>query len=115
TAGARRQGAEGGIDHAKISPSGPHGRIVARDVEAAARAAPRPAVAAAPGEALSADTIKAIYRDVPFREVPLDGMRKTIATRLVQAKQTIPHFYLTADVEIGRLIAMREEANAAAA
>jgi pyruvate dehydrogenase E2 component (dihydrolipoamide acetyltransferase) len=111
---ARRLAAEGGIDVAKISPSGPHGRIVARDVEAAARTAPRPAIAAAPAEALSAETIKAIYRDVPFREVPLDGMRKTIATRLVQAKQTIPHFYLTADVEIGRLITMREEANAAA-
>jgi pyruvate dehydrogenase E2 component (dihydrolipoamide acetyltransferase) len=112
---ARRLAAEGGIDLAKVSPSGPHGRIVARDVEAATRtAAARPAIAAAPAEALSADTIKAIYRDVPFREVPLDGMRKTIATRLVQAKQTIPHFYLTADVEIGRLITMREEANAAA-
>src|SRR5262249_24961913 len=45
---------------------------------------------------------------------PLDGMRRIIATRLVQAKQTIPHFYLTADVEIGRLITLREEANAAA-
>jgi pyruvate dehydrogenase E2 component (dihydrolipoamide acetyltransferase) len=111
---ARRLAAEGGIDVASISPSGPHGRITARDVEAAARAAPRPASAAAPAEGLSADAIKAIYRDVPFREVPLDGMRKTIATRLVQAKQTIPHFYVTADVEIGRLITMREEANAAA-
>jgi pyruvate dehydrogenase E2 component (dihydrolipoamide acetyltransferase) len=112
---ARRLAAQGGIDLAKISPSGPHGRITARDVEAAARAAPRPAIAAAPAEGPSADAVRAIYRDVPFREVPLDGMRKTIATRLVQAKQTIPHFYLTADVEIGRLITMREEANAAAA
>ena len=51
---------------------------------------------------------------MPFEEIPLDGMRKTIATRLVQAKQTIPHFYLTADVEIGALIKLREEANAAA-
>jgi pyruvate dehydrogenase E2 component (dihydrolipoamide acetyltransferase) len=65
-------------------------------------------------EGPSADAIKALYRDVPFEEVPLDGMRKTIATRLQQAKQTIPHFYLTADVEIGRLLALREEANAAA-
>jgi pyruvate dehydrogenase E2 component (dihydrolipoamide acetyltransferase) len=112
---ARRLAAQGGIDLAKISPSGPHGRITAREVEAAVRAAPRPAIAAAPAEGPSAETIKAIYRDVPFREVPLDGMRRTIATRLVQAKQTIPHFYLTADVEIGRLITMREEANAAAA
>jgi pyruvate dehydrogenase E2 component (dihydrolipoamide acetyltransferase) len=113
---ARRLAAEGGIDLTKISPSGPHGRIVARDVEAAARVAAtlRPAIAAAPAEGPSADAIKAIYRDVPFQEVPLDGMRRTIATRLVQAKQTIPHFYLTADVGISRLITLREEANAAA-
>jgi pyruvate dehydrogenase E2 component (dihydrolipoamide acetyltransferase) len=119
---ARRLAVEGGIDLAAVSPSGPHGRIVARDVEAAARtaptAAPRPAAAAAAGVALptgpSAEEVKAIYRDVPFQEMPLDGMRRIIATRLVQAKQTIPHFYLTADVEIGRLITLREEANAAA-
>src|SRR5262252_4874579 len=117
---ARRLAAEGGIDLAAISPSGPHGRIVARDVEAAARAAPkaapRPAAAASVALAAgpSAEEVKAIYRDVPFQEVPLDGMRRIIATRLVQAKQTIPHFYLTADVEIGRLITLREEANAAA-
>jgi pyruvate dehydrogenase E2 component (dihydrolipoamide acetyltransferase) len=115
---ARRLAAEGGIDLHTISPSGPHGRIVARDVEAAARAAPRPTAAAAVGVTLaegpSSEDIKAIYRDVPFQEAPLDGMRRSIATRLVQAKQTIPHFYLTADVEIGRLITLREEANAAA-
>ena len=119
---ARRLAAEGGIDLAAVSPSGPHGRIVARDVEAAARAAPtaapRPAAAAAPDVALatgpSAEEVKAIYRDVPFQEMPLDGMRRIIASRLVQAKQTIPHFYLTADVEIGKLITLREEANAAA-
>jgi pyruvate dehydrogenase E2 component (dihydrolipoamide acetyltransferase) len=117
---ARRLAAEGGIDLATVSASGPHGRIVARDVEAAARAAPKaaPRPAAAAGIALaagpSAEEVKALYRDVPFQEVPLDGMRRIIATRLVQAKQTIPHFYLTADVEIGRLIALREDANAAA-
>src|SRR5262245_38665124 len=119
---ARRLAAEGGIDLAAVSPSGPHGRIVARDVEAAARAAPKAAprrtAAAAVGVTLaegpSAEDIKALYRDVPFQEVPLDGMRRIIATRLAQAKQTIPHFYLTADVEIGRLITLREEANAAA-
>ena len=117
---ARRLAAEGGIDLATVSPSGPHGRIVARDVEAAARAtpkaAPRPAAAAGVAVAAgpSAEDVKALYRDVPFQEVPLDGMRTTIATRLVQAKQTIPHFYLTADVEIGRLISLREDANAAA-
>jgi len=113
---ARRLAAEGGIELAQISPSGPHGRILARDVEAEVRtgavAAPRPATTSVEG--LSADSIKAIYRDVPFREVPLDGMRRTIARRLFEAKQTIPHFYLTADVEIGRLITLREDANAAA-
>jgi pyruvate dehydrogenase E2 component (dihydrolipoamide acetyltransferase) len=111
---ARRLAAEGGIDLGKISPSGPHGRIVARDVEAArasvARAAPAPTAATG----VTADQVKVLYRDVPHEEVPLDGMRKTIAARLVQATQTIPHFYLTADVEIGALIRLREEVNAAA-
>ncbi len=116
---ARRLAAEAGIDLGKVSPSGPHGRIVARDIEAAVRSAPvgappiaMPAVPLAQG--VSAEALKALYRDVPFEEVPLDSMRKTVAARLLQAKQTIPHFYLTADVEIGRLLELREEANAAA-
>jgi pyruvate dehydrogenase E2 component (dihydrolipoamide acetyltransferase) len=108
---ARRLAGEFGIDLSRIAPSGPHGRIVARDVEAVIAAKP-PIPSAARGP--SAAEIMALYRDVPFEEVPLDGMRKTIAARLVQAKQTIPHFYLTADVAIGRLLALREEANAAA-
>jgi pyruvate dehydrogenase E2 component (dihydrolipoamide acetyltransferase) len=58
--------------------------------------------------------VKALYDGIAYQEVPLDSMRRTIAKRLIEAKQTIPHFYLTADIEIGRLIAMREEANAAA-
>jgi pyruvate dehydrogenase E2 component (dihydrolipoamide acetyltransferase) len=58
--------------------------------------------------------VKALYDGVAYEEVALDSMRATIARRLVEAKSTIPHFYLTADIEIGRLIAMREEANAAA-
>ena len=110
---ARRLAAQGGIDLAGISPSGPNSRIRARDVETALASGKR----AAPGATLagpSVEQIKALYRDVPFEEVPLDGMRRTIATRLVQATQTIPHFYLTADVEIGALIKLREQANAAA-
>ena len=110
---ARRLASEAGIDLGRITPSGAHGRIVARDVEAAAATQPR-AGAAAMARGPSASEVIALYRDVPFEEVPLDGMRKTIATRLVQAKQTIPHFYLTADVEIGRLLALREDVNAAA-
>jgi pyruvate/2-oxoglutarate dehydrogenase complex dihydrolipoamide acyltransferase (E2) component len=105
---ARRLAAEGGIDLGRISPSGAHGRIVARDVEAALATSPRSVPPAAPAAGLGVNEVKALYRDVPFEEVPLDAMRKTIAARLVLAKQTIPHFYLTADVEIGRLIKLRE-------
>jgi pyruvate dehydrogenase E2 component (dihydrolipoamide acetyltransferase) len=111
---ARRLAAEGGIDLGKISPSGPHGRIVARDVEAARAVAARAAPAPTAATGVTADQVKALYRDAPHEEVPLDGMRRTIAARLVMATQTIPHFYLTADVEIGTLIKLREEVNAAA-
>ncbi len=104
----RRLASERGIDLNRISGSGPHGRIVAGDV---AKAAP---VTSAMATGASAAQVKAQYDGIPYEEVPLDTMRATIARRLVEAKQTIPHFYITADVEIGRLTAMREEANAAA-
>jgi pyruvate dehydrogenase E2 component (dihydrolipoamide acetyltransferase) len=114
---ARRLAGEAGIDLARMTGSGPHGRIVARDIESAlARGAIRggtPAPAAGPAGP-TADQVMALYRDTAFEEMPLDAMRRTIATRLVQAKQTIPHFYLTADMEIGRLLALRGEANEAA-
>jgi pyruvate dehydrogenase E2 component (dihydrolipoamide acetyltransferase) len=102
---ARRLAGERGIDLARVSGSGPHGRIVAGDVEKAAPGAPAMATGA------SAAQVKALYEGVAYEEVPLDAMRATIAKRLVEAKQTIPHFYLTADMDAGRLIAMREEAN----
>jgi pyruvate dehydrogenase E2 component (dihydrolipoamide acetyltransferase) len=104
---ARRLAGEAGIDLSNVKGSGPHGRIVARDVEAAAGSAPALARAALP------DQVKALYRDTPYQEIPLDRMRATIATRLTRA-QAIPHFYLAMDVEIGRALALREEANAAA-
>jgi pyruvate dehydrogenase E2 component (dihydrolipoamide acetyltransferase) len=107
---ARRLAGERGIDLTRISGSGPHGRIVAADVERAAPGIATPAMATG----ASAAQIKALYEGVTYEEVPLDSMRRTIATRLVEAKQTIPHFYLTADLDAGRLVAMREEANAAA-
>jgi len=107
---ARRLAGERGIDLTRISGSGPHGRIVAADVERAAPGQAAPAIATG----ASAAQVKALYEGVAYEEVPLDSMRRTIATRLVEAKQTIPHFYLTADLDAGRVIAMREEANAAA-
>ncbi|MFZ0720321.1 MAG: 2-oxo acid dehydrogenase subunit E2, partial [Xanthobacteraceae bacterium] len=105
---ARRLAGESGIDLSHLRGSGPHGRIVASDVTEAPR--PSRALAEGPGAA----EIKALYAPGSYDEVPLDGMRRTIATRLTQAA-TVPHFYLTADIEIDRLIALREEANAAAA
>jgi pyruvate dehydrogenase E2 component (dihydrolipoamide acetyltransferase) len=107
---ARRLAGERGIDLNAISGSGPHGRIVARDVEQGAPAQPVAALATGAGAA----AVKALYAGVAYEEVPLDSMRATIARRLVEAKQTIPHFYLTADIDVGRLMAMREEANSAA-
>jgi pyruvate dehydrogenase E2 component (dihydrolipoamide acetyltransferase) len=105
---ARRLAAESGIDLSRLRGSGPHGRIVAHDVEAAPRPADAPL---APRAGPSADEVKALFAPDAYEEVPLDGMRRTIAARLTQAIQTIPHFYLTADVEIDRLIKLREEAN----
>jgi len=110
---ARRLASEAGIDLSQVHGSGPHGRIVARDIGDAPRP---PRGAPATGSAgQSAAEIKALYQPGSYEEVPLDGMRRTIAARLTQAAQTIPHFYLTADIDIGRLIALREEANNAAA
>jgi pyruvate dehydrogenase E2 component (dihydrolipoamide acetyltransferase) len=106
---ARRLAGQAGIDLTRIVASGPHGRIVASDVEKAIASAPAPGMAlrAAP----SADRIKALYPEGSYEEVPLDSMRRTIATRLVEAVQTIPHFYLSTDVVIERLEAVRKEAN----
>ncbi|MGE5367750.1 MAG: dihydrolipoamide acetyltransferase family protein [Betaproteobacteria bacterium] len=107
---ARRLAGEAGIDLAQLRGSGPRGRIVARDISAAPRAAGAAPAAVGPRAA----EIKALFEPGSYQEVPLDGMRRTIAARLTQAAQTIPHFYLTVDADIGRLIALREEANNAA-
>jgi pyruvate dehydrogenase E2 component (dihydrolipoamide acetyltransferase) len=109
---ARRLAGEAGIDLSQLRGSGPRGRIVARDIAAAPQAAGAPP--AAPMTGPTAAAIKALFEPGSFEEVPLDAMRRTIAARLTQAAQTIPHFYLTADADIGRLIAMREDANNAA-
>ena len=103
---ARRLAGEAGIDLSRVHGSGPRGRIVARDIEAAPRQPP--AVAEGPGAA----EVKALFAPGSYDEVPLDGMRRTIAARLTQAA-AVPQFYLTADIAIDRLIALREEANGA--
>jgi pyruvate dehydrogenase E2 component (dihydrolipoamide acetyltransferase) len=110
---ARRMAGEAGIDLSRIVPSGPHGRIIAHDVETALAARARaPAIGglAAP----SPERVIALYEPGSYEEIPLNSMRRTIAARLTEAKQTIPHFYLTADVDMDRLNALRAEANAAA-
>ena len=106
---ARRLASEAGIDLSRLRGTGPHGRVVARDIEDA----PRPSRALAAVDGPGAAEIKALFDYDSYEEVPLDGMRKTIATRLTQAV-TVPHFYLTIDVNIDRLLALREQANAAA-
>jgi pyruvate dehydrogenase E2 component (dihydrolipoamide acetyltransferase) len=109
---ARRLAAEKGVDLTKVKGSGPHGRIVAADI-ASAGPAPAPAAAgAAMATGATADQVIALYKDVPYREVQLDGMRRTIAKRLLESKQTVPHFYLTAEVEIEELLALRKKINA---
>jgi pyruvate dehydrogenase E2 component (dihydrolipoamide acetyltransferase) len=115
---ARRMAKDSGIDIGRIAGSGPHGRIVARDV-AAARTGQGPGAAAstvaAPAIATPSDRqIRAMFEDGSYQVVPHDNMRRVIARRLVEAKLTIPHFYLTLDCNIGRLLAARREINAAA-
>ncbi|WP_306256965.1 pyruvate dehydrogenase complex dihydrolipoamide acetyltransferase [Pararhizobium sp. IMCC21322] len=123
---ARRLAKEGGIDIAAIKGSGPRNRVIKRDVEeaianggttAAAQTEPAAKTAAASSSApsgMSDDAILKLYADDSYELVPHDGMRKTIAARLTEAKQTIPHFYLTIDCDLDALLAMRSQLNAAA-
>jgi pyruvate dehydrogenase E2 component (dihydrolipoamide acetyltransferase) len=119
---ARRLAKEAGIDIARIAGSGPHGRIIARDVAAAKEgrglrapaAAPTGAPAPAIAPSMSDQQIRALYEEGSYEVVPHDGMRRTIAQRLTASVQTIPHFYLTVDCDIGKLLAAREEINAGA-
>jgi pyruvate dehydrogenase E2 component (dihydrolipoamide acetyltransferase) len=111
---ARRLAKDAGIDLARIPGSGPHGRIIARDVEAAKSGKGPAAVRALPIQAPSDEKIMALFEPGSFELVPHDNMRKIIARRLVEAKLTIPHFYLTLDCNVGKLLAAREEINAAA-
>jgi pyruvate dehydrogenase E2 component (dihydrolipoamide acetyltransferase) len=117
---ARRLAKEAGIDLSRIAGSGPHGRIIAHDVEQAKSgkglkapaAAPSPAPALAPS--MSDQQVLALFEPGSYEIVPHDNMRRTIAQRLTASVQTVPHFYLTIDCDIGKLIAAREEINKAA-
>ncbi len=117
---ARRLAKDAGIDLARINGSGPHGRVVARDVEGAKSGkglkAPAAAPAAGPSLApgMSDKQILALFEEGSYEVVPHDGMRRTIAQRLTASVQTVPVFYLTMDCDIGKLLVAREEINAAA-
>ncbi|WP_227267856.1 pyruvate dehydrogenase complex dihydrolipoamide acetyltransferase [Roseobacter weihaiensis] len=117
---ARRIAADKGLDLATIKGSGPRGRIVKADVEnataeaskpEAAKPATAPASSAAPASGPSADVVMAMYQGREYEEISLNGMRKTIAARLTEAKQSIPHFYLRRDIELDALLKFRGELN----
>ena len=121
---ARRIAADKGLDLSQITGSGPHGRIVKSDVESA-EASPKAATASAPSSAapaaaasssaptgMATETVLKMYADREYEELPLDGMRKTIAARLSEAKQTIPHFYLRREIKLDALLKFRADLNA---
>jgi pyruvate dehydrogenase E2 component (dihydrolipoamide acetyltransferase) len=123
---ARRLAKDAGLDIAAISGSGPHGRVVKSDVEKAVatgtgKAAPAPQLAAgaAPAAApapkgASDESVLKLFEAGSYELVPHDGMRKTIARRLTESKQTIPHFYVSVDCELDALLALRAQLNTAA-
>ena len=122
---ARRIAKDAGLDISAIGGSGPHGRVVKRDVEAAiaggaGKAAAMPAAAtaeapkAASAPAMSADQVLQLFEEGSYELVKHDNMRKTIARRLTEAKQTIPHFYVSVDCELDALLKLRGELNKAA-
>ncbi|HEY5306569.1 MAG TPA: pyruvate dehydrogenase complex dihydrolipoamide acetyltransferase [Pseudolabrys sp.] len=116
---ARRLAKDAGLDLDRVQGSGPHGRVIARDIEDAksgkglrvpGAAAQGPAIA----PTMSDQQILSLYEQGSYELIPHDGMRRTIAQRLTASVQTIPHFYETMDCDIGKLMAAREEINAAA-
>ena len=125
---ARRIAKDAGIDVSAVKGTGPHGRVVRADVEAAlaggataradkpatAASAAAPAAAAPAPKAMSDDAVLKLFEEGSYELVPHDSMRKTIARRLTEAKSTIPHFYMTVDCELDALLALRTQLNAAA-
>ena len=117
---ARRLAKEAGIELGRINGSGPHGRVIARDVEEAKSGKGLKAPAAAPAgtpsiaPSMSDKQILSLFEEGSYEVVPHDGMRRTIAQRLTASIQNVPHFYLTIDCDIGKLLTAREEINEAA-
>ncbi|MEH2468675.1 pyruvate dehydrogenase E2 component (dihydrolipoamide acetyltransferase) [Nitrobacteraceae bacterium AZCC 2161] len=115
---AKRLAKDAGIELGRITGSGPHGRVIAKDVERAKSGsglkAPAAAPAAAPSVGPSDQQIRALFKPDSYEVVPHDNMRKVIAQRLSAADRDIPQYYLTADCDVGRLVAAREEINALA-
>src|SRR6267154_2101663 len=107
---ARRLAKEAGIELGRINGSGPHGRVIARDVEEAQSGKGLKAPAAAPAGApaiapsMSDKQIRALFEDGSYEVIPHDGMRRIIAQRLTASVQTVPHFYLTIDCDVGKLL-----------
>jgi pyruvate dehydrogenase E2 component (dihydrolipoamide acetyltransferase) len=108
---ARRLARQAGLPIAAISGTGPRGRITAADVRAASETKP---AAAAPAPAAAGGAVEKLYPAGSFEAVPVDGMRRTIAARLTESKQTVPHFYLSVTCTLDRLMAARERLNASA-
>ena len=108
---ARRIAKSTNVDLANIKGSGPYGRIVKADVQSKNAIALEKAPKTQITSSVTSESIKAMYKDREFAEIPLDGMRKVIANRLTEAKQTIPHFYLRKSVNLDKLLIVRSEMN----
>ena len=108
---ARRIAEKKGLELKNFKGSGPHGRIVKVDVETEKVVISAASVALPIVSSATSDSIKLIYQDREYSEIALDGMRKVIASRLTEAKQTIPHFYLRRSVQLDNLLKIRSEMN----
>ncbi len=108
---AKRIAKQKGIDLSALKGSGPHGRVVLKDVENAKPGAAPAAKAAGMPQGMSDDAVLKLFEAGSYDLVPHDGMRKTIARRLTESKQTVPHFYVTVDISLENLLPLRERLN----